>query len=289
MFSKAPTHIKDGNDCKPLDILDQVQTDSLRNDLEHYLKQKRKCCDCCCTLSRTFRKIDRSRRMVIVFAALTLICQMLLILFLFPVWSSVWYIIFIEVLQIITLTFYLLSSCKNPGYIEKPKNIDFLNLLQLIDPVQLCPDCEVIRTPRSRHCAICGLCVERFDHHCPWINNCVGLKNHSDFIGFLFSLILTMLTIFGATLGNLIRIHQSDAPIKLLYHIFSKETQSEYALIMVMSIFVMVYVIGLCTPVMALQHVHIKNFCANRTTNERLATHKKFPKDKQKSAPPTRT
>ena len=33
-------------------------------------------------------------------------------------------------------------------------------------------------------------CVKKMDHHCPWINICVGHDNHTPFIGFLFFLIV---------------------------------------------------------------------------------------------------
>lgn len=43
----------------------------------------------------------------------------------------------------------------------------------------------ILRPPRTSHCNDCGLCVEVYDHHCPWLGTCIGKKNYKRFYLFL--------------------------------------------------------------------------------------------------------
>ncbi|XP_062856445.1 palmitoyltransferase ZDHHC15B [Trichomycterus rosablanca] len=52
--------------------------------------------------------------------------------------------------------------------------------------VRFCDYCQLLKPDRCHHCSVCERCVLKMDHHCPWVNNCVGFSNYKFFLLFLF-------------------------------------------------------------------------------------------------------
>ena len=52
-----------------------------------------------------------------------------------------------------------------------------------------CDKCEGHVVPFTKHCHRCNRCCKDFDHHCIWLNTCIGFNNYKHF----FVLIVLML------------------------------------------------------------------------------------------------
>ncbi|KAE8713946.1 Protein S-acyltransferase 24 [Hibiscus syriacus] len=118
--------------------------------------------------------------------------------------------------QITHVAFKETSLTKDPGYIRMnvhdPQNMvddEPLLKIEINNPAagywfQLCATCKIVRPLRAKHCSTCNCCVEQFDHHCPWVSNCIGKKNKWEFFLFLVLEVSAMLITGGVTITRIL-------------------------------------------------------------------------------------
>ena len=121
---------------------------------------------------------------VIVVTLLTSSVVMLWYLFLRPVilTYSNFYVVFHFIYGhylLINIVFHYFQACfTSPGQPPEGKPIES------IQGSVVCKYCIQPKPPRSHHCSICNKCFLNMDHHCPWMNNCIGFYNLRYFISF---------------------------------------------------------------------------------------------------------
>jgi len=72
----------------------------------------------------------------------------------------------------------------NPG--ASSRSLKLIEVKQSSGERRHCKWCLKYKPDRCHHCRICNACVLRMDHHCPWVYNCIGFRNHKYFFLLLF-------------------------------------------------------------------------------------------------------
>ncbi|PKU85044.1 probable protein S-acyltransferase 17 [Dendrobium catenatum] len=127
---------------------------------------------------------------------------------------------------------FLLTSFSDPGTVNAKNVSQYVSAYPYDNMLYVekeCPTCKIPKPARSKHCGICDRCVARFDHHCGWMNNCIGEKNARYFMAFL--LWHALISLYGAIVLCLILAGQlKERKIILILTVYYGIDKSFYSL-----------------------------------------------------------
>ncbi|KAL1531553.1 putative protein S-acyltransferase 7 [Salvia divinorum] len=176
------------------------------------------------------------------------------------------------------LTLLLLTSGRDPGIIPRnahppePEGCDDntartpqlrLPRIKEVDvngttvKIKYCDTCMLYRPPRCSHCSICNNCVERFDHHCPWVGQCIGMRNYRFFFMFVFTTTLLCGYVFGFCWFYIKSIMIKDET-----SIWRAMIKTPASMALIVYTFIAVWFVG------GLMTFHLYLICTNQTTYE---------------------
>ncbi|GAB2267074.1 Probable protein S-acyltransferase 4 [Dionaea muscipula] len=119
--------------------------------------------------------------------------------------------------------------------------------------VKFCDTCLLYRPARASHCSICNNCVQRFDHHCPWVGQCIGIRNYRFF--YMFISTSSILCVYVHVFSWVAVAHQSKSILRAM----GRDVLSD---ILIVYCFVAIWFVG------GLTIFHFYLICTNQTTYE---------------------
>jgi len=145
------------------------------------------------------------------------------------------------------------APTKRPSRILNKKLAD-----NSIERWRWCDTCNVYRPPRCHHCSDCDNCVDGFDHHCPWVGNCIAARNYRFFFLFLLSTTVMLLFVFGMSLYYFMVIKNDSSDIA--------ETIGNAPV----ALGLMIYCGVVFLPVLCLASYHCNIISSGQTTKEEV-------------------
>ena len=126
-------------------------------------------------------------------------------------WVGPWYAVVAVVLEVLLLWSYTTAVVSSPGSTTNDQGYSTIPAslsgggggnssstssltVKSNGEMRFCKKCQARKPDRAHHCSSCRRCVLKMDHHCPWLANCIGLRNGKAFL--LFLMYTTVFSIF---------------------------------------------------------------------------------------------
>lgn len=128
--------------------------------------------------------------------------QFILVPKVFANWAVLSFFIIFNIFQTLTMIYYILiftTESKSTqdifpmtSNVKIKRNFDNINPFiaeklqeRSIEKTHSCEICQTYKPPRCHHCSRCNKCFLKMDHHCAFLDTCIGFHNYKFFIQFL--------------------------------------------------------------------------------------------------------
>lgn len=110
-------------------------------------------------------------------------------------------------ITILSTVTFLNCALSNPGVLrpkarsaeEPPEDVQSVLTTPSRTLGRRCSHCNVTKPEGCEHCSTCQVCVQGFDHHCPWMGKCIGKDNVFAFYTFIVVSMSSLAQIFIVT------------------------------------------------------------------------------------------
>ena len=85
---------------------------------------------------------------------------------------------------------YGYCALRNPGICSKAELTDYQIEEFREKKLGYCGICKVAHIKGRYHCEDCQVCIDGYDHHCPWTSKCIGKNNLCAFYAFLTNTVI---------------------------------------------------------------------------------------------------